>query len=206
MVRALGRTAGFYKVGLELFASAGMDFARELKQQGYRVFLDLKLYDIGETVRRTVAQVAKAGVDFLTIHAMRPVMDAAVAGKGDSHLKLLGVTVLTSFDESDLKELGYALNVSELVDRRVRHAMETGMDGIVCSALEVRRVRSITGPGATLVTPGVRSPGAASGDQKRIATPAQALANGANYLVVGRQVTRAPDPREEMLNILSEIA
>lgn len=206
LIRSLGSTAGFYKVGLELYASAGMDFVSELKQQGYRVFLDLKLYDIGETVRRAVAQIEKAGVDFLTIHAMRPVMAAAVSGKADKCLKLLGVTVLTSFDERDLKEMGYALGVTELVDLRVRHAIEAGMDGIVCSALEVARVRATAGPSATLVTPGVRSPGADSGDQKRVATPAQALANGANYLVIGRQVTRAPDPREEMLKILSEIA
>ena len=113
---------------------------------------------------------------------------------------------MTSFNEADLKEMGYALNISGLVDLRVQHAMETGMDGVVCSALEVARVRAITGPGATLITPGVRSPGADSGDQKRIATPAQALADGADYLVIGRQVTRARDPREEMLKILSEIA
>ena len=206
VVRRLGSTACFYKVGLELYAAAGMDFVRELKQQGYRVFLDLKLYDIGETVRRSVAQIAKAGADFLTIHAMRPVMAAAVDGKGTSPLKLLGVTVLTSFDDHNLKEMGYALNISDLVGLRVRHAVETGMDGIVCSALEVARVRAITGPNATLVTPGVRSPGADADDQKRIATPAQAMTNGADYLVIGRQVTRARDPREEMLKILSEIA
>ena len=206
VVRRLGSTACFYKVGLELYAAAGMDFVRELKQQGYRVFLDLKLYDIGETVRRSVAQIAKAGADFLTIHAMRPMMAAAVDGKGTSSLKLLGVTVLTSFDDHNLKDMGYALNLSELVDLRVRHAVETGMDGIVCSALEVARVRAIAGPDATLVTPGVRSPGADAGDQKRIATPAQAMTNGADYLVIGRQVTRARDPREEMLKILSEIA
>jgi orotidine-5'-phosphate decarboxylase len=206
LVRALGCTAGFYKVGLELYAAAGMDFVRELKQQGHRVFLDLKLYDIGETVRRTVAQVARAGVDFLTVHAMRPIMPAAVAGRSDSRLKLLGVTVLTSFDEQDVKTMGYALGISELVELRVRHAMEKGMDGIVCSALEVAQVRKIAGPKAILVTPGVRSVGADSGDQKRIATPAQAIANGANYLVVGRQITRSSEPRDELLKILSEIA
>jgi orotidine-5'-phosphate decarboxylase len=211
LVAALGDTASFYKVGLELYSASGMEFVRELKSQGHRVFLDLKFYDIGETVKRAVAQVAKVGVDFLTIHAMRPVMAAAVAGKagvgnGNSPLKLLGVTVLTSFDESDLKEMGYSVGVSQLVDLRVRHAMETGMDGIVCSPLEVGRVRALAGPKAVLVTPGVRSAGAAAGDQKRIATPAQALAAGADYLVIGRQVTRAADPRAELLKILGEIS
>ncbi|MBV8847612.1 MAG: orotidine-5'-phosphate decarboxylase, partial [Bryobacterales bacterium] len=187
-------------------AAAGMDFVHELKQQGHRVFLDLKLYDIGETVRRAVAQIARAGADFLTIHAMRPIMAAAVEGKGDSDLKLLGVTVLTSFDEQDVRAMGYALGVSKLVELRVRHAMEKGLDGIVCSALEAARVRKITGPEAILVTPGVRSTGANAGDQKRIATPAQAIKNGANYFVIGRQVTRSAEPRDELLKILSEIA
>jgi len=206
LIRELGQTARFYKVGLELYAAAGMDFVRELKRQGHRVFLDLKLYDIGETVKRTVARIAEEGVDFLTIHAMRPTMAAAVAGKGAANLKLLGVTVLTSFDEQDLKDMGYALSVSELVDLRARQAMVTRMDGLVCSPLEVSRVRSIAGPNAVLVTPGVRSAGSDSADQKRVATPAQALAAGADYLVIGRQVTRAPDPHAEMLKILAEIS
>lgn len=205
LISELGDAASFYKVGLELYAAAGMEFVRELKLQGHRVFLDLKLYDIGETVKRAVAQVARAGVDFLTVHAMEQVMAAAAAGRGESPLKLLAVTVLTSFDEDDLKRMGYALNLRELVELRVRHAVETGMDGLVCSPLEVARVRQLAGPGAVLVTPGVRSAGAAQGDQKRVATPAQAIADGANYVVVGRQVTRASDPRAEMLKILDEI-
>ena len=208
LIAALGDAAAFYKVGLELYTSAGMDFVRELKAQGRRVFVDLKFYDIGETVRRAVAQVARAGADFLSIHGSLAVMRAAAAGKrdeGDSKLQLLAVTVLTSFDESDLRQLGYPCSVSELVELRVRHAMEAGVEGIVCSPLEVSRVRAITGPGAILVTPGVRSAGAAAGDQKRVATPAEALASGADYLVIGRQVTRARDPRGEMLRILAEL-
>jgi len=206
LIRELGETARFYKVGLELYAAAGMNFVRELKRQGHRVFLDLKLYDIGETVKRTVARIAEEGVDFLTVHAMRPTMAAAVAAKRAENLKLLGVTVLTSFDDQDLKDMGYALNVSALVDLRARQAMETRMDGLVCSPLEVSRVRSIAGPNAILVTPGVRSSGSDTGDQKRVATPAQALAAGADYLVIGRQVTRARDARAEMLKILAEIS
>jgi orotidine-5'-phosphate decarboxylase len=205
LLAALGDSASFFKVGLELYTSTGVDFVRELKAQGHRVFLDLKLYDIGETVKRAVAQVARLGVDFLTVHGSRAVMEAAVAGKGAAPLQLLAVTVLTSFDESDLRQMGYACSVSDLVELRVRNAMEAGVDGIVCSPVEVGRVRSTAGPKAILVTPGVRSMGAAVGDQKRVATPAQAIADGANYLVIGRQVTRAADPRGEMLRILEEI-
>ncbi len=208
LIAALGDSAAFYKVGLELYTSAGMEFVRELKAQGQRVFVDLKFYDIGETVRRAVAQVARAGADFLSIHGSLAVMRAAAAGKrdgGDGGLHLLAVTVLTSFDESDLRQLGYPCSVSELVELRVRNAMEAGVEGIVCSAVEVSKVRAITGPGAILVTPGVRSAGAAAGDQKRVATPAEAMASGADYLVIGRQVTRAADPRGEMLRILDEL-
>ena len=213
MIARLGDAASFYKVGLELYAAAGMQFVRELKLQGHRVFLDLKMYDIGETVTRAVAQVARSGADFLTIHAMKPVMAAAVSGRNastpgseKSSLALLAVTVLTSFDQSDLQQMGYALGLRELVDLRVRQAVETGMDGVVCSPLEAARVRQLAGPRMTLVTPGVRSAGASRGDQKRVATPAEAIAAGADYVVVGRQVTRSADPRAEMLKILDEIA
>jgi len=206
LIASLGDAAGFYKVGLEMFTAAGMDFVRELKAQGCRVFVDLKLYDIGETVKRAVAQVAKSGADFLTVHGSRAVMAAAVAGRGDSPLKLLAVTVLTSFDESDLRQMGYSCDLTTLVELRVRNAMDAGIDGVVCSPLEVARVRAIAGPRATLVTPGVRSAGAFAGDQKRVATPADAITNGADYLVIGRQVTRSNDPRGEFLKICGEIS
>lgn len=205
LVNALGDAAPFYKVGLELYAASGMDYVRELLGQGKEVFLDLKLYDIGETVKRAVTQIAKVGVRFLTIHASKAVMQAAVAGKQGTGLELLAVTVLTSFDERDLADLGYPGKVEDLVELRARKAVEAGMDGIVCSPLEVARIRAITGPAMRLVTPGVRSAGAAAGDQKRIATPRQALLNGADYLVIGRQVTRAEKPREELERILGEI-
>ena len=206
LAATLGDEASFYKVGLELYAATGMDVVRELQSQGKRIFLDLKLYDIGETVKRAVEQVAKVGVDFLTIHAVRQVRLAAVAGKKESPMTLLAVTVLTSFDEADLREMGHTCTVSELVGRRVRQAMEAGVGGIVCSPMEVAKVRKIAGPKATLVTPGVRSAGAAAGDQKRVATPAQAIADGADYLVIGRQVTRATDPKGEFLKILEEVS
>lgn len=206
IVRSLGDSARFYKVGLELYAAAGMDFVRELKAEGCRVFLDLKLYDISETVKRAVARIAQEEVDFLTVHAVPSVMQGAVAGKAEASLKLLGVTVLTSFDENDLRQDGHSCTVAELVQLRVRNAMAAKIDGIVCSAMEVAAVRQITGPAAQLVTPGVRSAGAAVGDQKRVTTPAEAIAAGADYLVIGRQVTRAADPRAEVQRILEEIS
>jgi orotidine-5'-phosphate decarboxylase len=205
LVSRLGDHISFYKVGLELYAAAGMEFVRELIGQGKDVFLDLKLYDIGETVKRAVAQVAASGVRFTTVHGSKVVMRAAVEGRGSAPLKLLGVTVLTSFDQDDLADLGYPCTLADLVALRVRKAREAGIDGIVCSALEAAAVRTIAGPEAILVTPGVRSAGAGKGDQKRVATPAEALRNGADYLVIGRQVTRAEDPSAEALRILEEI-
>ncbi len=205
LVGQLGDAVSFYKVGMELYAAAGMEFVRELTGSGKQVFLDMKFYDIGETVKRAVAQVARCGVSFCTVHGSKAVMRAAVKGRGDSQLKLLAVTVLTSFDQNDLADLGYPCSVSELVDLRVAKAMEAGVDGLVCSPLEVAGVRSITGPKAILVTPGVRSAGAGKGDQKRVATPAEAIRNGANYLVIGRQVTRSEDPVAEVRRISEEV-
>lgn len=205
LVSELGSNAGFYKVGMELYAAAGMDFVYELKALGKRVFLDMKYYDIGETVKRAVAQVAKSGADFLTVHASGAVMRAAIEGRGDSHLKILAVTVLTSFGDDDLRELGYMCTVPELVKHLAGVAAGCGVDGMITSALEVRTVRAIAGPDRILVTPGVRSAGAAKGDQKRVSTPAEALANGANYLVIGRQVTRAADPRAAFEKLVEEI-
>jgi orotidine-5'-phosphate decarboxylase len=205
LVNALGPRAGFYKVGLELYSAAGPEFVRELLGQGKRVFLDLKLYDIGETVKRAVAQVARLGVHFLTVHAQGQVMRAAVEGRGESQLKLLGVTVLTSFDQQDLENDGYSLTVADLVKLRVERAIEAGVDGIVASPLEVANIRWLTGPSKTLVIPGVRSAWASKGDQKRVATPGEALRNGADYLVMGRQITRAADPAAEMARVLEEI-
>jgi orotidine-5'-phosphate decarboxylase len=205
VIARLGDSATFYKVGLELYTASGMELVHELKAAGKRVFVDLKLYDIGETVKRAVAQVARTGADFLSVHGSQAVMQAAISGKDGAPLKLLAITVLTSFDESDLRQLGYPCSVRDLVDLRVRNAMEAGIDGLVCSPLEVAGVRAITGPSAILVTPGVRSAGAGLGDQKRVATPAEAIANGANYLVMGRQITRAADPREEMQRVLAEL-
>lgn len=207
LVARLGERIAFYKVGLELYAAAGMPFVRELLDSGKEVFLDLKLYDIPETVKRTVAQVARTGVRFLTVHSSSAaVMCAAVEGKGAGRLQLLAVTVLTSIDQKELAGDGYACSVPELVELRARKAIEAGMDGLVASPLEAGAIRRIAGPNAVLVTPGVRSGGAAVGDQKRVATPAEAIRNGANYVVMGRQITRATDPAAEAARVLEEIA
>ena len=205
LVRRLGDSVNFYKVGMELYAAAGPDFVSELVAEGRQVFLDMKYYDIGETVKRAVAQVARRGVRFLTVHASDAVMRAAVEGRGDSGLQLLAVTVLTSVDDADLRKDGYSATVRDLVELRVKNAVEAGVDGLVCSPLEVARVRELAGPDTVLVTPGVRSAGAAAGDQKRVATPGEAIRNGANYLVIGRQVTRAADPAGEMKRMHEEI-
>jgi orotidine-5'-phosphate decarboxylase len=205
LVKRLGDSVSFYKVGMELYAAAGMDVVRALLDAGKEVFLDLKLYDIPETVRRAVAQVARTGVRFLTVHAVDSVMRAAREGRGESKLEVLAVSVLTSFGPDDLASLGYTCSVSDLVLRRSEQAVEAGMNGIVCSPLEVGAVRKIA-PNAILVTPGVRSAGSAKGDQKRVATPAEAVRSGADYLVIGRQVTRAGDPAAEAGRILEEIA
>jgi len=157
-------------------------------------------------VRRAVCQVARAGLQFLTVHGSHAVMRAAVEGRDTSNLQLLAVTLLTSFDRQDIEDLGYPCQATDLVDLRVRKAMAAGMQGIVASPLDAARVRRLAGAGTLLVTPGVRSAGAAKSDQKRVATPAEAIREGADYVVVGRQVTRAADPVGEVDRVLEEIA
>jgi orotidine-5'-phosphate decarboxylase len=205
LVCRLGTHIDFYKVGMELYAAAGMGIVRELLDRGKRVFLDLKFYDIPETVKRAVAQVSRTGVTFLTVHAVGSVMRAAIQGREGDGLKLLAVTVLTSFAREDLDDLGYSCEVSEMVATRTRQAMAAGTEGVVASPLEAAAVRGILGPNGILVTPGVRSAGRAKGDQKRVATPAEAIRDGADYLVMGRQITRAPDPAEEVVRVLEEM-
>lgn len=206
LVKALGTEASFYKIGMELYAATGPEFVRELVGQGKQIFLDMKFYDIGETVKRATAAVARTGARFLTVHGSLPVMQAAVEGRGDSKLQLLGVTVLTSFDEQDLRDLGFPCDPSTLVMQRAGSAKKAGMDGIIASPLEAARLRSELGTEMLIVTPGVRSAGASKGDQKRVATPAEAIHDGASYLVIGRQVTRSPDPAAAVRQIRDEIA
>ena len=205
LVEAIGPAAGFYKVGMELFAATGPDYVRSLTSRGKNVFLDLKYFDIGETVKRAVAVAARGGAYCLTVHAAGQVMRAAVEGRGSSAMKLLAVTVLTSFDQHDIEELGHTCSVNDLVIMRARQAMAAGIDGLVASPLEARALRAITGPAAMIVTPGVRSATAARGDQKRVLTPLEAIREGASHIVVGRQVTRAADPAAALAAIHAEL-
>ena len=205
LVAQLGETVSFYKIGMELAYGGGLDLARDLKGAGKRVFIDLKLHDIGATVERATRQIARMGMDFLTIHAFPQTMAAARIGAGD-RLRLLAVTVMTSYDDADLKEAGYAFGVADLVARRARQARQAGIDGLILSPLELGAIRPVVGPDMLLVTPGVRLAGADAGDQKRIMTPAQAIAATADHIVVGRPITRAVDPRAAAEAILAEIA
>ena len=203
LVATLGETVSFYKVGMELAYGGGLSLARELKDAGKRVFIDLKLHDIGATVERATRQISRMGMDFLTIHAYPQTMAAARAGAGE--LKLLAVTVMTSYDDADLAAAGYAFSVAELVARRASQAKAARIDGLILSPLELATIRPRVGPGMLLVTPGVRPAGADAGDQKRVMTPAQAIAASANHIVVGRPITRAADPRAAAEAILAEI-
>jgi len=205
LVSSLCCSQDFYKVGMELYAAAGMDYVRSLVDRGKRVFLDMKYYDIGETVKRAVGVAARSGAEFLTVHGVGQVMRAAIEGRGDFPMKLLAVTVLTSFDQADVQELGYDCALEDLVGQRVRLAIRVGVDGVVGSPLEARAIRAEAGPAAILVTPGVRSRGAATGDQKRVATPTEAVRDGADYVVIGREVTRSPDPPAALAAIHAEL-
>ncbi len=205
MVATLGDAVTFYKVGMQLSFSGGLGFARELVEGGKHVFLDMKLLDIPNTVAHAVEAIADMGVTFTTIHAYPQAMRAAVEGRGDSGLRLLGVTVLTSLDDADLTEAGYGDDVSTLVKRRANQAGEIGMDGLICSPKETLAIREEVGNGLTLVTPGIRPAGADAGDQKRAATPESAIRDGADYLVVARPVIKADDPRAAAERIVAEI-
>ncbi|MGA7986237.1 MAG: orotidine-5'-phosphate decarboxylase [Burkholderiales bacterium] len=195
LVERIGDAACFYKIGLELFTSGGgFELLRWLVARGNKVFADLKLYDIPETVRRAVANLRSSGASFLTVHGQRSILEAAAGEKGA--LKILAVTVLTSFDRSDLAELGPGADVGALVLSRARHALETGCDGVICSGLEAPAIRAEFGRRLLVVTPGIRPAGnRPKDDQKRTVDVAQAFANGADYIVVGRPVRDAADPR-----------
>ena len=206
MVARLGEAVLFYKIGYQLAFANGLPFAAGLIAAGKQVFLDLKLHDIGNTVSRGVESVAQMGATFLTVHAYPQTMKAAVEGKRGSKLRILAVTVLTSYDDGDLAAAGYEMGVGELAAARAGQARDIGVDGLVCSAAEAPSLRPIAGPGLVLVTPGIRPAGSASGDQKRIVTPANAIAAGADYLVVGRPILEAADPTAAAEAIVAEIA
>jgi orotidine-5'-phosphate decarboxylase len=205
LIQQLGDAVAFYKIGYQLAFAGGLRLAETLVGAGKKVFLDLKLHDIGNTVAKGVESVARIGASFLTVHAYPQTMRAAVAAR-PAGLRILAVTVLTSYDNADLAEAGYVGAVSDLVMRRAMQARETGVDGLVCSAEEAAALRPAIGAQMTLVTPGIRPMGAASGDQKRIMTPAAAIAAGADYLVVGRPILEASDPRGAATAVIAEIA
>lgn len=204
-VEAIGDAVNFYKIGHQLAFTGGLELAKELKNQGKKVFLDLKLLDIDNTVASGVKSVASLGVDMLTLHAYPKAMRAAVAALGDAPLTLLGVTVLTSMDEADLVEAGYNTTPEKLVAQRAEQARDAGMGGLVCSAAEAEAVRKILGPDMALVTPGIRPIGAAHGDQKRVVTPVDAIQAGASHLVIGRPIMGAEDHRQAALDIVASL-
>ncbi len=205
MVARLGDAVSFYKIGYQLGFAGGLDYARVLADTGKRVFLDLKLHDIGNTVAKGVQSVARLGASFLTVHAYPQTMQAAVAAR-EGDLRILAVTVLTSYNDRDLEAAGYDTSVNALVAARAEQARDIGVDGVVCSAEEAAQLRGIVGPKMFLVTPGIRPTGAERGDQKRIMTPAAAIAAGADYLVVGRPILGAADPKAAAQSIVAEIA
>jgi orotidine-5'-phosphate decarboxylase len=205
MVARLGDAVSFYKIGYQLAFAGGITFAHTLTDAGKQVFVDLKLHDIGNTVAQGVKSVARLGATFLTVHAYPQTMKAAVDAR-ESGLRILAVTVLTSHDDKDLIEAGYNSSVAALVARRAEQARDIGVDGLVCSGEEVSKLRSILGARFALVTPGIRPAGSDPGEQKRIATPAAAIAAGSDYLVVGRPIIAAPDPRAAAQAIVEEIS
>ena len=207
VIGRLNDSVTFYKIGYQLAYAGGLSLVRPLADAGKKVFIDLKLHDISNTVARGVESLKALGATFLTVHAYPQTMKAAVEARGNSSsLKILAVTVLTSYDDGDLEAAGYTVSVSDLVETRARQAKALGVDGIVCSPEEAGVLRKLVGPQMSLVTPGIRPAGAAVGDQKRIMTPARAIAAGADYLVVGRPVLEAADPAATAKAIQAEIA
>ena len=205
IVAKLGDDVLYYKIGYQLAFAGGLEFARDLAREGKKIFLDMKLLDIDNTVASGVENIARMGMTMLTLHAYPKAMRSAVEAARGSGLCLLGVTVLTSMDETDLIEAGYEYDPHTLVLRRAEQARRAGMGGIVCSAEEAEAVRRILGPEPAVVTPGIRPAGSDPGDQKRVMTPAEAIRAGASHLVVARPIVKAPDPREAASAILAEM-
>jgi orotidine-5'-phosphate decarboxylase len=205
MVARLGDTVSFYKIGYELSLAGGIPFAADLARSGKKVFLDLKVHDIGNTVARAAERAADLGMTFLTVHAFPQTMRAAAEGRGKSALKILGVTVLTSWDENDVRDAGYAVGLRELVGKRAGQAKEAGIDGLIASPAEAAALRSQVGRSLLIVTPGVRPAGSATGDQKRVMTPGEAIKAGADHVVAARPVIAAGDPKAAAEAIVGEI-
>jgi orotidine-5'-phosphate decarboxylase len=205
MVARLGDTVSFYKIGYELSLAGGIPFAADLARSGKKVFLDLNVHDIGNTVARAAERAADLGMTFLTVHAFPQTMRAAAEGRGKSALKILGVTVLTSWDENDVRDAGYAVGLRELVGKRAGQAKEAGIDGLIASPAEAAALRSQVGRSLLIVTPGVRPAGSAAGDQKRVMTPGEAIKAGADHVVAARPVIAAGDPKAAADAIVNEI-
>jgi orotidine-5'-phosphate decarboxylase len=205
MIARLGDSVTFYKIGYQLAFAGGLPLVGQLAGAGKKVFVDLKLHDIGNTVARGVESVAALGATFLTVHAYPQTMKAAVEARAGSELRILAVTVLTSYDDGDLHAAGYRFTVSDLVEARAQQAQVLGVDGLVCSPEEAAALHKVVGHQMRLVTPGIRPAGSAAGDQKRIMTPARAISAGADYLVVGRPVMEAADPKAVAEAIQAEI-
>src|SRR5580704_14302345 len=205
MIARLGDSVTFYKIGYQIAYAGGLPLVRQLADAGKKVFIDLKLHDISNTVARGVESIARLGATFLTVHAYPQTMKAAAEARAGSDLKILAVTVLTSYDDDDLHAAGYRLGVSDLVEARAQQAQVLGVDGLVCSPEEAASLHKIVGHQMVLVTPGIRPAGSATGDQKRIMTPSRAISAGADYLVVGRPVLEATDPKATAEAIQAEI-
>lgn len=206
-VKEIGPACRFYKIGLELLFAGGQDLVKELLHKGHQIFVDAKLLDIGATVQKSTANIALMGADFLTLHVTdQKTLKAAVEGRGDSSLKLLGVTVLTNLEQEDLIEQGIeGCTPKELVLKRAKLAFDAGLDGVVASAQEAADIRKLVGPDFLIVTPGIRPSGAEVGDQARVATPKDAIEFGSDYIVVGRPITKAQDPQAAAQAIQEEI-
>jgi orotidine-5'-phosphate decarboxylase len=207
LVDRLGEAVGFYKIGLGMLTTGGLALAMELKDRGKRVFLDMKLFDIGATVEAAVRGLARFDLDFLTVHGDPHVVEAAVRGRGSSDMKILGVSVLTSLDRDDLDDMMIRDGeVQEITVERARRSLAAGADGVIASPKEAALIRALPeAQGRLIVTPGVRPAGAALGDQKRVATPASAIADGADHIVVGRPIWAADDPRVSAAGILADL-
>jgi len=205
LVKTLGSTVSFYKVGMQQVFAGGLELARELVDQNKQVFLDMKLLDIPNTVSKAIENIAQLGVTFTTVHAYDHVMMAAVEARGSSDLQILGVTVLTNMDDSDLARMGIGMTAGELVLTRAKTALSLKMDGVIASAHEAAAIHAVVGNRLKIVTPGIRLAGAEAQDQKRVMTPALAISAGSDYLVVARPVIQADDPQRAAAMIIEEI-
>ena len=206
LVETIGEAANFYKIGYQLSPVGGIDLARTLKANGKKIFLDWKLHDIATTVERGVRNICKLGLDIVTVHAEPDVLAGAVAGRGeDPSLKIFGVTVLTSLDQRAIERAGISMPIADLVLKRAEFAAEAGADGVIASAQEASAIKARFGNSLEIVTPGIRPAGAASNDQKRVVTPADAIKAGADYLVVGRPIVAAETPKNAAQAIQNEI-